>query len=56
VSRESLLAALRERVDAAFLPRRILRVESLPRDPTGKLPAGRLSELVTQLLSDSGHA
>jgi acyl-coenzyme A synthetase/AMP-(fatty) acid ligase len=56
VSRESLLAALRERVDAAFLPRRILRVESLPRDPTGKLPAGRLGELVTQLLSDSGHA
>jgi acyl-coenzyme A synthetase/AMP-(fatty) acid ligase len=56
LSRESLLAALRERVDAAFLPRRILRVESLPRDPTGKLPAGRLAELVTRLLSDSGHA
>ena len=56
LSRESLLAALRERVDAAFLPRRILRVDSLPRDPTGKLPAGRLTELVTRLLSDSGHA
>jgi acyl-coenzyme A synthetase/AMP-(fatty) acid ligase len=56
LSRESLLAALRERVDAAFLPRPILWVESLPRDPTGKLPAGRLTELVTRLLSDSGHA
>lgn len=56
LSRDALLAALRERVDAAFLPRRILRVDSLPRDPTGKLPAGRLTELVARLLSDSGHA
>jgi acyl-coenzyme A synthetase/AMP-(fatty) acid ligase len=56
LDRESLLAALRERVDAAFLPRRVLRVDSLPRDPTGKLPTGRLTELVTRLLSDSGHA
>jgi acyl-coenzyme A synthetase/AMP-(fatty) acid ligase len=53
--REALLAALRERVDAAFLPRRILRVDALPRDPTGKLPAGRLAELATQLLAESGH-
>jgi acyl-coenzyme A synthetase/AMP-(fatty) acid ligase len=55
LAREALLAALRERVDAAFLPRRILRVESLPRDPTGKLPAGRLAELVTRLLAGGGH-
>jgi acyl-coenzyme A synthetase/AMP-(fatty) acid ligase len=33
--------ALRERVDAAFLPRRIVQVDSLPREATtGKLPAG----------------
>ena len=55
LSREALLAALRERVDAAFLPRRILRVESLPRDPTGKLPAGRLAELATRLLSEGAN-
>jgi acyl-coenzyme A synthetase/AMP-(fatty) acid ligase len=55
LAREALLSALRERVDAAFLPRRILRVDSLPRDPTGKLPAGRLAELVTRLLAESGH-
>jgi acyl-coenzyme A synthetase/AMP-(fatty) acid ligase len=55
VSRDALLAALRERVDAAFLPRRILRVDSLPRDGTGKLPAGRLAELATRLLAESGH-
>jgi acyl-coenzyme A synthetase/AMP-(fatty) acid ligase len=56
LDREALLAALRERVDAAFLPRRILRVDSLPRDPTGKLPAGRLAELAARLLPESGHA
>lgn len=53
--REDLIAALRERVDAAFLPRRIVRVDSLPRDPTGKLPAGRLAELATRLLTEAGH-
>ncbi|HEX2544346.1 MAG TPA: hypothetical protein VHL79_05685, partial [Ramlibacter sp.] len=55
VTREALLAALRERVDAAFLPRRIVRVDSLPRDGTGKLPAGRLAELAARLLAEPGH-
>jgi acyl-coenzyme A synthetase/AMP-(fatty) acid ligase len=50
-----LLAALRDRVDAAFLPRRILRVDALPRDPTGKLPSGRLAELAIRMLAQSGH-
>lgn len=51
VTREALLAALRQRVDAAFLPRRVLRVESLPRDGTGKLPAARLAALAETLLA-----
>lgn len=55
LDRQALLAALRERIDAAFLPRRILRVARLPRDPTGKLPSGRLAELATRLLAESGH-
>lgn len=55
LGREALLTALRERVDAAFLPRRILRVDALPRDPTGKLPAGRLAELATRLLAEGAH-
>ncbi|MCC2632329.1 MAG: acyl-CoA synthetase [Ramlibacter sp.] len=55
LDRQAVLAALRERVDAAFLPRRILKVDSLPRDPTGKLPSGRLAELATRLLAESGH-
>ena len=38
---ETILAALRQRVDPAFLPRRIVAVPALPREPgTGKLPAG----------------
>lgn len=48
ITREQILAALRLRVDAAFLPRRIVFLESLPRDPTGKLPAARLAQLATQ--------
>ena len=35
---EHVVGALRQRVDAAFLPRRVIVVPSLPREPTGKLP------------------
>ncbi|MEO5881539.1 MAG: AMP-binding protein [Caldimonas sp.] len=45
VTREQILAALRSRVDAAFLPRRIVPVDALPREATGKLTAARLAEL-----------
>jgi acyl-coenzyme A synthetase/AMP-(fatty) acid ligase len=45
LGREQVLAALRSRVDAAFLPRRIIPVDALPREPTGKLTAARLAEL-----------
>jgi len=37
---EAVLATLRPRVDPVFLPRRIVTVPALPREPsTGKLPA-----------------
>jgi acyl-coenzyme A synthetase/AMP-(fatty) acid ligase len=37
---DTVLAAMRDRVDAAFLPRRVVAVPALPREPgTGKLPA-----------------
>jgi acyl-coenzyme A synthetase/AMP-(fatty) acid ligase len=45
VPRERIVAALRDRVDAAFLPRRIVHVDALPREPTGKLTRARLGEL-----------
>jgi acyl-coenzyme A synthetase/AMP-(fatty) acid ligase len=37
---EHIVGALRQRVDAAFLPRRVIAVPALPREPTGKLPTG----------------
>ncbi len=45
VGREQILAGLRQRVDPAFLPRRIVAVDALPREPTGKLTTARLAEL-----------
>ena len=36
----NILAALRQRIDPAFLPRPLVSVPALPREPTGKLPVG----------------
>ncbi|CAM2164241.1 AMP-binding protein [Paraburkholderia sacchari] len=44
----SLQRALRERIDAAFMPRPLVLVESLPRNETGKLPHDGLAALVAQ--------
>jgi acyl-coenzyme A synthetase/AMP-(fatty) acid ligase len=41
-----LQRALRERIDAAFLPRPLVFVDSLPRNDTGKLPHDVLAALV----------
>jgi acyl-coenzyme A synthetase/AMP-(fatty) acid ligase len=40
-----LVRALRERIDPAFMPRRIVFVDRLPRNATGKLPAAALHAL-----------
>jgi len=50
LSREALLAALRQRLDPVLLPRRIVMLPSLPRDATGKLPAQRLAALAAEHL------
>jgi acyl-coenzyme A synthetase/AMP-(fatty) acid ligase len=48
----SIINALRERVDAAFLPRRVIAVDSLPREPsTGKLPAAPYAQWAQQVLA-----
>ncbi len=52
LTREHILAAMRLRVDAAFLPRRVVFLPALPRDPTGKLPAARLAQLAAEWLGD----
>ena len=48
---EQVLRALRERLDAAFLPRRIVAVPALPREPTGKLPAEAFKAWAEQTLT-----
>ncbi len=51
---ETVLGALRHRLDAAFLPRRIVAVPSLPREPTtGKLPAQQFAAWAEQALAAS---
>ncbi|HTH94592.1 MAG TPA: AMP-binding protein [Rhodocyclaceae bacterium] len=40
-----LLIALREKVDAVFMPRPMLLVDALPRNSTGKLPRSELAAL-----------
>ena len=42
----ALLAALRQRIDAIFLPRPLIFVERLPRNSTGKLPRNALAAIV----------
>jgi acyl-coenzyme A synthetase/AMP-(fatty) acid ligase len=46
-----LLEALRERIDAVFLPRPLLFVEQLPRNGTGKLPLSALRALAIEVKS-----
>jgi len=46
-----LLGALRERIDAVFLPRPLVFVTELPRNGTGKLPLSRLRSLAAQAKS-----
>jgi acyl-coenzyme A synthetase/AMP-(fatty) acid ligase len=45
LARETLLAALRQRIDAAFLPRPLVLLERLPRAASGKLAHTALREL-----------
>jgi acyl-coenzyme A synthetase/AMP-(fatty) acid ligase len=48
LTRAQVLAALRERIDPAFLPRPLVMVESLPRSITGKLPRAALGALAAR--------
>ncbi len=43
---EVLLAELRRRIEPVFLPRRMICVESLPRNEAGKLPRAAVSALI----------
>ncbi|MEN6586768.1 MAG: AMP-binding protein [Sulfuricella sp.] len=44
-----IITALRQKIDAAFLPRPLYKVDSLPRSATGKLPRTTLIALLSSL-------
>lgn len=44
----SILAELRGRIDPVFMPRRVIRVNALPRNALGKLPRQALLQLVAE--------
>ena len=48
MDKAALLAALRERVDAIFLPRPIVLLDALPRNSNGKLPREALQALARE--------
>jgi acyl-coenzyme A synthetase/AMP-(fatty) acid ligase len=54
LSSDALMSALRQRVDAAFLPRPLHFVDALPRNETGKLPRQALEEFEAGLARQTG--
>lgn len=54
LSAEDICGELRSRLDAAFIPRRILRVDELPRNEAGKLPLAEFRKFATVLLGRQG--
>jgi glycosyltransferase involved in cell wall biosynthesis len=46
-----IISALRLQLEPAFVPRRVLHVETLPRDATGKLSAAALRRFALQTLA-----
>ncbi|MBS0214904.1 MAG: acyl-CoA synthetase [Proteobacteria bacterium] len=46
VGDEDMLAVLRRSSDPVFLPRRIVRVDALPRNETGKLPRAEIDAII----------
>jgi acyl-coenzyme A synthetase/AMP-(fatty) acid ligase len=54
LSGENLMNALRQRIDAAFLPRPLHFVDALPRNETGKLPRQAIDEFEIELSRKAG--
>jgi acyl-coenzyme A synthetase/AMP-(fatty) acid ligase len=52
----AVIAALRERLEAVFVPRRVVQVASFPREGTGKLTARALREFALSQLAGDGTA
>jgi acyl-coenzyme A synthetase/AMP-(fatty) acid ligase len=54
LDRPAIEAWLRERIDPAFVPRTLIRVERLPRSDNGKLPRAALDALYTAWRAERG--
>jgi acyl-coenzyme A synthetase/AMP-(fatty) acid ligase len=52
----ALRAALRERIDAAFMPRPLIYLDHLPRNATGKLPRASCAALLAAHYQQKGKA
>lgn len=50
-----VIEALREHLEPAFVPRRVVHVASLPREATGKLTARALARFAQDALGDAEH-
>ena len=55
LSARQISAALRPLVESAFLPRRVVHVDALPRGATGKITAQELREFALQTLAQAGR-
>jgi acyl-coenzyme A synthetase/AMP-(fatty) acid ligase len=53
LSARQITSALRREVESAFVPRRVVHVDRLPREATGKLTTQRLREFALQTLAQS---
>ena len=56
LSTGDLIAALREQLESAFVPRRVVHVPALPREATGKLTAAALRRFALQTLGEAQAA
>lgn len=56
VDEHDIIAALRQRLEAVFVPRRIVQVAALPREATGKLVVRTLREFALAQLAADGES
>jgi acyl-coenzyme A synthetase/AMP-(fatty) acid ligase/3-hydroxymyristoyl/3-hydroxydecanoyl-(acyl carrier protein) dehydratase len=56
LSARQVIQGLRERLEAAFVPRRVVLLDALPREATGKITAATLRALAAQHLPPGGDA
>lgn len=54
LSHDAIVAELRQRLEAVFVPRRVVHVPSLPREATGKLGVRTLAEFARAQLAGEG--